>query len=168
MSALLHREHGPDDVDDGVEVADFVQVYLLDRHPVNPAPPLRRAAERALALGSSCGREGRPVDEPADLREGVLVVRATGARCGAHANVRGPPVRVGVFVDRLLVSGAPGPLHDEPRGRHAGAQHRLGGDSNIRDTAKLPSAVGSSSSGSPASRNAPRIMSPEIPEKPSR
>ena len=31
----FHRKHGPDDVNDGVECADFVQMHLCERRPVN-------------------------------------------------------------------------------------------------------------------------------------
>ena len=125
----------PDDVDDGVEGADLVEVDRVGRH----------AVEAALRLGE-CGEDGQGA--------GADPVGQVGAgQQAAEVGERAVVVRVLRRVD----DGAGG-----ARGRRA-APPRPGGPSP--ETGRRAITSRTSSTSAPASSRAPSAMSPAMPEK---
>ncbi len=71
----LQGVHGADDVDDGVEGADFMEVDLLDRHVVNRGLGFRQALEQCLRAIASGRRQCRLVDQLEDPGEVPMRMR---------------------------------------------------------------------------------------------
>jgi hypothetical protein len=78
-AAPLDREHGADDVDDRIELADLVQMDFLDRHLVNLRLGFREALEKSLRAIAAARCERGAVDVREDFREcPVSVILAVG------------------------------------------------------------------------------------------
>ena len=78
----FQRKHRSDDVDNGIERADLVQVDLFDRHVMNRCFDFREPLKHRLRAFAAGGRERRLVVQAEDLRQramrmmrGVRVVR---------------------------------------------------------------------------------------------
>ena len=107
----LHREHDADDVDDGVDGADFVQVNLVDRHVVDRGLGLAEALEQRLGAGLPRRRQRRVTDEVRDLAQRAMAVVASDCACARGRAVAGMvvsvivtmPVIVGVLVIVLVI-----------------------------------------------------------------
>ena len=63
----LHRVHDADDVDDGVEGADLVQMDFLDGHRMNRRLRLAEPLEHRLRALASGRRQARVIDQMEDL-----------------------------------------------------------------------------------------------------
>ena len=70
----LEREHGSNDVDDGVERADFMQVDLVERRLVYRGLRLTDAAEQFDRTGLTARRKSRPLDQAVDFGQRVMPV----------------------------------------------------------------------------------------------
>ena len=140
----LEAVDGADDVDDRIERADLVQVHPLDRRVVDRGlrlgEPLEQLDRAILALR----RKRRPPDGRDDVLE-VMVLRDRRRR-----------TRPSDFsISRNFVAATP-------------ARLTRSAVTSPYSIARLPSASRSASSGSPRSSRAPRIMSPDAPEKQSK
>ena len=71
----VEREDRADDVDDGVERADLVQVHALHRHLVNGRFRLCQPLEQGLCAVLPCRRQRGPVDVGEDFGQAAMRVR---------------------------------------------------------------------------------------------
>ncbi len=135
----FHREHGADDVDDGVDGTDFVEVHLLDGHLMDRGLRLGETLEHLLRAIASGRRERRAVDQLEDLRQAPMFMRRGIVRVvmnvimrmsvglGMTVVVRVSVVlrmAIGVRVTVLPVVG----VDREFRGGDPGSQHAIGVD----------------------------------------
>ncbi len=134
----LERVDGPDDVDNRVERADFVQVYLVDRDLMDGRFGFSQTMEERLRAILACRRKRRALDKPVDLRQAAMGMMGMGDR--RRRVLVGVRVRMSVIVTVFIVvmmdmivvtagvSGGAVFIDDELGGRDTGAKHAPGRD----------------------------------------